>query len=181
MTETSMSASERTILAQQARLRAEVAIADLESKAARDLADVERAINTEFDAHDARWADLVKDARREIDRIDAELQRRADAAGIPRRIRPKLSYHWSGEGYGARWDAKERQRLRKLAETEVAARLKASTVEVQRRLADMLARIGAHGITSTAAAEVLASMPTIDELRPALTVNDIRRPDELLP
>ena len=71
---------------------------------------------------DAAWAEIVQEAEQKVQEADELIAQRCQERGVPEDFRPKLSLGWFGRGANAQRE--RRAELRKLAQAEVAARVK---------------------------------------------------------
>lgn len=163
--------AERADLQRVTRMRARIAKADVAVREAELLADAEDKLSAVFSAHDAAW----RDAQKIADGADAEVNRRiaevCDARGVPKSFRPSRGSYWSNRGENSL--AGRRAELRKRAATRIAASGKAAKLAIDRAEAQVLTEIIAGGLTSDAARAFLESIPTPEQLMPALTVAEL--------
>jgi hypothetical protein len=132
----SMVKSERDSLAKLVRDRARVAKNEIESHAGRVLATIEAQLAATYPENHAAWADVTEHAERVIAKADAQIAQRCREIGIPERFRPSIECRWYKRGENAMAD--RRAELRKVAQTELAARVKAAKNTVDRRTLDQL-------------------------------------------
>jgi hypothetical protein len=163
-----MTQGERIELSKLVRIRARVAKADVDALAARHLADVEAELAARYSANHHAWAEVTQQAKAAIATADAEIAERCRALGIRDEFRPQLFVSWSGRGENG--DKTRRAELRKVAETELAARAKAAKVEIQRYEATQLTHLAAGALASDEARAFLEAMPTPAQLMPPVAL-----------
>lgn len=88
-------------------------------------------------------------------------------------FRPSLHLSWYRRGENA--DRDRRTELRKVAQTELAARGKAAKVEIGRRAADLLTELAGGALKSSESKAFLEAMPSIDELMPRITLPELEK------
>jgi hypothetical protein len=165
----SMTKSERTELGRVMRARAKVAKNEIESHAGRVLANIEAQLAATYPENHAAWANVTEHARRAIDEADTQIAQRCRELGIPERFRPSIDCRWYNWGENAMKD--RRAELRKVAQTELAARVKAAKSAIDRRTVDLLTQLAAGMLESSQAKDFLAAMPAVDDLMPPITLD----------
>jgi hypothetical protein len=168
----SMTKSERAALERLVRYRAKVAKGDLESHADRLLANIEAQLAATYPEAHAAWTDVTEHAERFIAEVDTQIAQRCRELGIPERFRPNIKCHWYSRGENAMKD--RRAELRKVAQTELAARVKAAKNTVDRRAGDLLAQLVTGMLESSQAKDFLNAMPSVDDLMPPITLDDLK-------
>jgi hypothetical protein len=161
-----MTAAERQELSKVVRFNAKVAKADVEAHGKQLLADAEAKLAAIYEAEDAAWADITATVRRHVAEADAAIAALAAERGIPKKFRPSIGWYFLGRGENS--DKDRRAELRKVAQTEVAARVKRAQVEIDRWAAQQLTKIAQAGLTTEEARAFLKAMPTPKELLPPL-------------
>jgi hypothetical protein len=173
MTEgTNMTKGDRTELGRLMRARAKVAKDEIESHAGRVLANIEAQLAATYPENHAAWADVTEHARRVIAEADTQIAQRCRELGIPERFRPSIDCRWYNWGENAVKD--RRAELRRVAQTECAARVKAAKNTVDRRTVDLLTQLAAGMLESSQAKDFLAAMPSVDDLMPPITLDDLK-------
>jgi hypothetical protein len=168
----SMTKADRAELGRLMRLRAKAAKDEIESHAARVLANIEAQLAAQYPADHAAWADVTDHARRVIAEADTQIAQRCRELGIPERFRPSIHCSWYNRGENAMKD--RRAELRRVAQTELAARVKAAKNTVDRRTADLLTQLAAGMLESSQAKDFLNAMPSVDDLMPPITLDDLK-------
>lgn len=167
-----MTKAERDDLAKLVRRREKIAKADADRLAAEMLAEFELQVATDYRINDDDvWAQAHAAAEEAIAAADAAVAARCQELGIPQRFRPSIDVYWYSRGEHA---AKDRvAELRRVAKSRLDANAKAAKVEIERHSVDIQTQLVARGLESAEAREFLASMPSAEQLMPALTVLEI--------
>jgi hypothetical protein len=161
-----MTAAERTDLCKLVRLNAKVAKDDAEARGKQLLADAEARLATVFKAEDDWWADITDHVNRVVAEADQAVAALSRERGIAEEFRPSI--HWGFYGRGENAIAARRAELRKVAQADVAARVKAAQVEIDRKAAQQMTGITQAGLTSAEAKAFISAMPKPEELLPPL-------------
>lgn len=172
MTTETMSRADRETLVKIARQRERVAKSEAKERAAHLVADFEKQMDRRYSYDENEvWSvataaaeTAVKEAK---DKIAAECER----LGIPREFAPSLSLGWYGKGRNASKD--ERTEMRRIASRQIEAAQKSAFAAIERQSVQVQESIMVSGLTSDAAREMLASLPTVDTLMPALTIDGV--------
>jgi len=171
MTHDGMNQRERTDLAALVRRREKVAKTATKQRAAELLADVEEQLAATYKRDAEHWAEVTAAAEQAVAAADAAVARKCRELGIAAEFRPSLHLSWYGRGENGSRD--RRAELRRVAATRVAAMEQAARAEIERRSVDVQTKLLAGGLESGAAQAFLESMPTADQLMPALAVADL--------
>jgi hypothetical protein len=167
-----MSKGERDQLIRVVRGRARQAEREAEARERVLLAEVQDQLTAEFDAHDALWADAVKAAEEAAAKANAQIQAACADLGIPAKDAPHLGLGWSARSpeYS---DRNRRAELRKLAETRLAALTKTAKAAIRSAALDAEEKLILDGLQSDAARALFESMPTVEQIMPALGLDDL--------
>ncbi len=167
-----MTRTERMDLIKLTKLRAKQAEREVETMEAVHRAGIEDQLAAEFDRHDALWAEAVIFAEEAMAKANAEIREQCAALGIPPSEAPQLHSMWSSRGpnYG---DHQRRAELRKLAETRLVAMTKMAKTKIAEAQLNQETVLTAGGLQSAEAQQVLESMPTVAELMPAMSLDDL--------
>jgi hypothetical protein len=163
---TGMTSAERVELGKLVRLNAKVAKEDAEARGKWLLADAEAKLAARYKAEGEAWADITAAAQKAVEEADAAIAALCQERGIPPEFRPGLHLGWFDRGENA--SRQRRDELRKVAQTEVAARVKQAQVEIDRAAAEQLTRLAQAGLTSEEARAFLSTMPRPEQLLPPL-------------
>ena len=174
MSEDRMSAGERSSLLVLLRQRERVAKADAAEYGAVLTADFEAKLAAVYfpDDHPA-WKTAHEAADKAVAEANAAVAKVCRELGIPKAFAPGIRAGWYSRGENAAKD--RRSELRKVAQAEIAARVKRAQAAIARASVGAQERIVAAGLTSEAARALLAELPTPQQLLPALDVKAIEQ------
>jgi hypothetical protein len=167
-----MTKTERDQLIKLAKLRAKQAEREAEAREKILLAEVLNLMTTEFEANDRLWADAVVIAEEACAKANAQIAARCAELGIPAKDAPSLDLGWNPRG-NAFHNRERRTELRKLAEVRLTALTKTAKAAIQDRALDVETGLIVGGLESTEAVAFANSMPTVEELMPALQLEDL--------
>ncbi|EEA04216.1 conserved hypothetical protein [Burkholderia sp. H160] len=169
--ENRMTAKERDALRETVRLRARVAKADIDKRAALLHAEAERRLSERFRSDDERWAEAVAVAKAKAAEATAEMQAALLRDGVPSENLPSLNVFFNDRGsYAIR---ERRAELRKLAVAKIDLAVKDAKLSVERWQAATQTELLA-GLLGTADAKAfLAAMPTVEALLPPMTMQQV--------
>ena len=138
------------------------------------MADFEAKLATVYQPEDHPiWAQMHEAVDKAIADANVKIAEVCRELGVPRKFAPGIRAGWYGRGESA---SKERRaELRKVAQTEIEARLKKAHAAIARASVGAQESIIAAGLTSEAARALLAELPTPQQLLPALDVGAIER------
>jgi hypothetical protein len=168
-----MTKSERDDLVRLIKQRERIAKTAAAQRSAQMLADFERQISAvhAFDSNEvweAAMAAGVKAAHEAQARLDEESKR----LGIPEEFRPRMSFGWMSRGQNA--FAERRSELRKVALAEINAAEKSAHVQIETQSVAAQTKIIAHGLSSDDALRFFNSLPPVQEMMPALSLETIQ-------
>jgi hypothetical protein len=166
-----MTSRERSELAALVRRREKVAKTATAEVKARRLADLEVQLASAFSAEDERFADIARFASQVVARADQEVQRRCEEMGIPERFRPHLHIAWTGRGENA--TTERRAELRRVAQAQAEADQKQAIAHIEAASVEAQTALLRDGLTTDAARRFLDSLPTPEQLMPALEVSSL--------
>jgi hypothetical protein len=168
----SITKGERDQLIRVIRGRARQAEREAEARERVLLAEVQDQLTAEFDAHDQLWADAVKAAEEAAAKANAQVQAACADLGIPAKDAPRLDLGWSARSpeYA---DRNRRAELRKLAEVRLAALTKTAKTAIRSAALDAEERLILDGLQSGEARALFESMPTVEQIMPALGLDDL--------
>ncbi len=167
-----MTKAERVELAKLARMRAKVARTEVDQRAAELRADVERQLSATYQFGDEAWRDVTAAAQAAVAAADEQVAAKCRELGIPDEFRPRLTVQWYRRGENAAAD--RRAELRKTANAHIEAQAKAAKTTIEARSLDVQTELMAGGLTSGAARQFLAAMPTPAALMPTFDVVELR-------
>jgi len=166
-----MTKAERAELQRVVRLNAKVLRGQVEALKASRLAELEGDLSAKYPRDDPRWRSIAEEAERLVRELDARIADICTTAGVRPEFRPGLDLGWYNRGENG--DAKRRVELRKLGERRIDEAAKAALAEVTRWEAQAATDLVARGLTTAAAEEWLAAMPTAEAILPAVSVAEL--------
>jgi hypothetical protein len=167
-----MRQGDRDTIATLIRRQEKVAKSDARRLATERLAQVEGALSREFEAEDQRWAAMIEKANVTVAAANDEIRRICIAEGVPETFAPRLSLRWLDRGENM--DPRRRGELRLAARARIAAMEATARAEIERRSVAAQTALLAGGLTSDAARQALADMPTAEALLPEVSVEELR-------
>lgn len=169
-----MTKSEETNLLRLGRLNKDGAIAAQKERTKTALAEFEMRLASQF-SYDQRqaWADLVASAKAHTAALDQQLAADCRRLGIPESFRPEIAFHWYGRGENA---SKERRaELRRVAVTRLAALEAAAVARIEDGYRRFQTSVLSAAIDSNEARQLLADLPTAEQLLPALDYQSVTK------
>jgi hypothetical protein len=167
-----MTKTEREQLIRVTSLRAKQAEREAEMRQKILLAELQNELTAEFKAHDQLWKEAVIIAEEVVAKANAEIVARCADLGVPAEDAPGLELGWRARS--SRFATREqRAELRKLAETRLTALTKTAKTEIQRAALETEEQLVFGGLQSDEARELFASMPTVEQIMPALSLDDL--------
>jgi hypothetical protein len=174
MPDQKLTKAEQDNLVKLARLNREGAVAGIKAKTADAIADYEMHMAAEykFDQREI-WADLTHSAKARVNELDAMLAEDCRRLGIPEQFRPSLNLVWSGRGENA---FKERRtELRRVMATRLAAVERAAIEQVEAGYRQAMTAILSATLSSGEARDLLAAMPTAEQLMPPIDYATVKQ------
>jgi hypothetical protein len=166
-----MTKGERADIGRMVRLTAKVARDEVEVLKAARVADFEQELATTFDSDAEILADLMREARETVARLDAELARRCQEQGIREEFRPSIVVGNTYRGENA--CQKRRVELRAVARTRADADARAAKHRINAWEAEITRLLIATGLDTDEAQSFLESLPEPDQLMPALSLAEL--------
>jgi hypothetical protein len=167
-----MTRAERDQLSKLARMRAKQAEREAEAREKILLAEVQDQLTAEFDAHDALWAQAVVIAEEAAAKANAHIAAVCSDLGIPPKEAPRIGLTWQSRG-PSYTDKERRAELRKLAATRLTALTKTAKAAIGDRLLEVETELIAGELQSGEAKAFLEAMPAVEQLMPALSIEDL--------
>jgi hypothetical protein len=142
-----LSRSETHDLSMILRDRTKVLRSHAEEQAAACMADFERQMATcyTFDQDDV-WQKATREAQRVVQESQAAIAKRCKELGIPASFAPSISASWQGRGENML--ASRRTELRRVAQTSVAAMIKAAITKIEKQALDLRTQVVGMGLRS---------------------------------
>jgi hypothetical protein len=177
-TEKALTVTERSQLLKFARLRAKTAKARVKERSARLLADFEVTLKTVHTPDDDEVIRrITTEARNFVSEADKQLAARYRELGIPDGFRGAVSLNWRAQGYELDYKLSE---LRKAASVKIQAMERGANANIDAGLLEIEERLVAPTLTSSAATEALSSLPTVEDLLPSISFQDLASGDRWL-
>lgn len=168
-----MTRADRDTLVKIARQRERLAKGEAKARAAQLMADFEKQLDTRYhyDQNEI-WAESVKAAKTVIDEAKAKVAAECERLGIPKEFAPDISLGWRESGRQA--SKEERAEMRRVATKTIEAMLKTASTAIERRSVETQEQIMVGGLSSEEARQFLESMPTAENLMPALAIDSVQ-------
>ncbi|NTF35533.1 hypothetical protein [Agrobacterium rubi] len=168
-----MTRSDRETLVKIARQRERLAKGDAKARAAQLMADFEKQLDTRYRYDDNEvWSAAVEAAKVALKAAQEEVGRECARLGIPAAFAPSLNMGWASAGRQA--SKEERAEMRRIATKSVEAMLKTASTAIERRSVETQEQIMVGGLSSEEARQFLESMPTAENLMPALAIDSVQ-------
>lgn len=164
--------ADRDQLIRLVKARARQAKLETETREKILLAEVEDQLTAEFSKRDELWAEAVTIAEEAARKANDQIVARCADLGIPASQAPMLQTGWAARSRSFE-DPKRRAELRKLAAAKLAALTKQAKTMIDARALDAETALLVGGLQSDEARQLVASMPSADQLIPALGLRDI--------
>lgn len=169
-----MSKSDRDALIKIIRQRERLAKTQAKARSAEMAADFQRqlAATYHFDQSDV-WKQARDAADRAIDEANRAIAAECERLGIPVAFAPYMHASWYDRGENA--SKTRRSELTRVANAEIAAAENAARTAIELRSVELQEQIMTASLTSGQAREFLANIPTVEQLMPAISVDDATR------
>jgi hypothetical protein len=167
-----MTKADRDALIRLVKARARQAKLETETREKILLAEVEDQITAEFSKRDELWADAVTIAEEMARKANEQIAARCADLGIPASQTPSLATGWMARSRSFD-DPKRRAELRKLAQAKLAALTKQAKTAIDGKALDVETALLVGGLASAEARELVAAIPTAEQLIPVLGLADI--------
>lgn len=170
-----MTKTEREELKLLARERARVAKHDAQRRTADLKAMVEVQIADAYSYNnDETWNEVVKATREIVARAQTEVGEACENIGVPAGMQPMLTFDWQSRGPFQ--VAGAQQNLRRLANKRIEAQERAAIAEIDRAALEIQTNLVRAGLTSDTALDFLSAMPSVADLMPAVTLDELEQP-----
>ena len=166
-----ISRADRDALTRQLRMNFKVLRNQIEAIEQQRIADFEEQLATEYPDNDLRWAAITAETNKLVRIADKKIKTICAEHGIPDWARPEIRLGWYRRGENA--IAERRVELTKVAKSRFKADAAAAKVELERQEAEAHGELIGPSLTSDRARELLAQMPSVDQLMPRITVAEI--------
>jgi hypothetical protein len=168
-----MSRSEREDLQRLVRQRERVLKSAAKQRSAELIADFENQMGQQyaFD-QDAIWEQAVKGVEPLVAKAQAQIADRCRELGIPRQFAPNIDLAWHARGYDNSLERRRRE-LRTMAKTQIAAIEAKAVTEIEVNCLEAQTALALAGLTSEAARTFVERLPTVEQLMPRLSFQEI--------
>ena len=164
---------ERTDLVSLVKKQERVLKSAAKRRSAELLADFERQVSAIYSFDDDEvWKAAYAEARKAVGEAREVIAKRCGEMGIPKEFAPNIDMEWYGRGSSA--VAARRNELRKLAKAQIASAEASALVRIEQHGLKTQTEILASGLTSDAAKAFLENMPSVEELMPAVSAEQIQ-------
>jgi hypothetical protein len=167
-----MTKADRDALIRVARSRAKQTESEADTRAKTLLAEVLNDMTAEYAREDALFHDAVTIAEEAAKKANAQIAARCAELGIPASHSPRVHTGWQPRSSQFA-DRDRRAELRKLAEARLAALTQTAKTMIRGKALDIEEQLILGALESNEAREVLAAMPSVEELMPSLTIDDL--------
>jgi len=161
------------------RRREAVAVEQAKARSETLLADFELQLATIYKSDDDAWKAVVAEATAIVEEANEHIHAKCREAGIPESVAPELTLGWASRGENLL--KSRRAELRKVAQTRLAAEQRKAIAVIKAQSVQFEGLVLAGGLESEAARELLATMPTVDQLMPPLDVAALQEQIPTLP
>lgn len=169
-----ITSAERASLMTLIRARERVAIADAREYSVTLMAEFERKLATIFKPEDHPiWQEAHAAAKTAVEEAMVKIKATFSDLGIPPDWAPGIAIGWYGRGENA--SIARRVELRRVAAKEVERRLRSAEAAIKKSSVETQTRIIASGLTSDAAQQMLAEMPSPQQLLPELSMDVVEK------
>jgi hypothetical protein len=166
--------AERETLLQLTREREKLAKNETDVRAAQREAQFEAQLAAEYgwDSEET-WSSLYKKAKAAEQELNRQIAQDFQAKGIPLQFAPSCYLSWAGRGMNACKDYRaELRRVFKAKNEHDTAKAK---LMIQQASLDIRTKLMAGALESPDAKAFLETMPTPEQLMPAVTVEEVRK------
>jgi hypothetical protein len=167
MTKADIDRIERTL-----RQRQKVGEDHIKARRLAIIADGEMQLAARYSAEDLNIRELVTDLNARVEAVNAEIAVRAKAMGIPKQFAPSVGAYYDWRGENASKD--RRAEYRRVLHAQADERAATATAELHRRTLIAQEKLVFGTLDTAEAAAFFESMPTVDELLPAFSDDDIQ-------
>jgi len=176
---TEMTRRDRDDLGKLARKRATVAKRNTKAREKELIAELESQLNAIYTPDDdAAWREAYKTAVQEVtgalELADAKVAERARQLGIPERLRPRIGTRTSWAVGGEQLLPARRAELRKIGRARIEAMAEEARHAIDAASLEVETELLAGGLETDQARRFLESMPTPEQLMPAIDARQIQ-------
>ena len=169
---TGMSKDDRNALIRIVKARAKQSEREADSRAKILLSEIEDLMAAEYEARDALWDDSVAIAEEAKIKANEQIRARCAEFGVPARHAPQLNLSFQSRSLSFA-DRGRRAELKNPAEARLDALTTTAKAEIQRRALDVEEQLLVSGLETSEARMVIQAMPTVEQLMPSLSLDDL--------
>jgi hypothetical protein len=168
-----MTRNEREDLQRLVRQREKVLKSAAKQRSAELIADFENQMGQQyaFD-QDAVWKQAVKSVEPVVVKAQAQIAARCRELGIPSQFAPSVDLRWHARGYGNSLEQRRRE-LRTMAQTQVAAIEAKAVTAIEMECLEAQTALALAGLTSAAPRTFIERLPTVEQLMPKLSFQEM--------
>jgi hypothetical protein len=166
-----MSAGERQALMRMNARRAKLSTLKAKERVKILFDAAERSYRAQYKRRDELWADVVAAAERQVKEANDEVRRRCAEVGIPTEEAPKLRSYWTSPSDYYSKDHLAAMRKQAKARLDAMLAVALRTIEEHSLAYDEALLLGS--LTSNEARALAEAMPTVEQLMPALSLEDL--------
>jgi hypothetical protein len=169
---TQLSKSDRDALIQIAKERARQGDREIDARRKVLIALVLDQVTAEYSARDELWAGAIAEIEEMEAKVNAQIRDTLARWGIPAKHAPRHIGGWlpRSSEYA---DRNRRAELTKLAEARLDGIIAQAKAKSQAGWLDIRERLITEGLDSDEARSLVAAMPTVEQLLPPLTIEDL--------
>ena len=180
---TEMSRADRGALIRVIRLRRQRAKEEAETREKVLLSEIEDQITAEYSARDQMWSEAMSIARDCVAKVNDQIRAACLDIGVPVNQAPEVELGWRSRTPDFESPSR-RAELRKRATTKLAALTKTAKTAIGNAAGVAEERLILGGLESDEAMSVVKEIPTVEQLMPALGLDDLgvkgwQPPDDL--
>jgi hypothetical protein len=136
------------------------------------LAETMDLLTAQFEAEDQLWKEAIVIATEAVNKANAQIAAQCAELGIPAAEAPQIRTAWQARG-ASYADRDRRAELRRLAEVRLAALTKTAKTAIQASALEVERQLVLSGLESSEARAIFDSLPTVEQLMPALDLDDL--------
>lgn len=167
-----MTKADRDNLIRLVRARARHAKAEAKQREKVLLSELLQELGAEYSARDEMWAEAVQIAEEAMAKANDQIRARCMDLGIPAKDAPSLHTGFVRKPWD-RFGPDEQAKMLKRAQAKLAALTETAKVMIDAKALTVETALIAGGLESDEAKAVLEAMPTVEQLMPALTLDDV--------
>jgi hypothetical protein len=169
-----LSKSEIEYLLRALRANTKAAKAAIMSSEPKLRESFEQHLNTSYPLRaEPVWMEAFQALVAQYEKSQAQVDKRCDEMGLPRRFRPQITHpRWDHGGVDMMLKG-FRAELRRVAYLQISAMIKERQEEMEREAARVQLEILAHGCLTDAAKAFIERLPKIDELFSPITTEEV--------